>query len=346
MPGPVEWRGPAATVAPHDLAAVVHVHSTYSDGAASVPEILEAAADAEADAVFLTDRDTLQARRDGHEGWHHGVLLLVGLEVSPEQGHFLAFGLDEEIAHEGRDGRAICDALERTGALRFPAHPWQSVEDLPVTGVELWGLVTDAIGALSSPRELASFISRPEQAVDHPPARNLAAWDRLCRRRRVVAIGGLDAHHDAVRFAGGPVLSPRRNARFFRMLRTHVLCARAPTGDLETDRGLILGALAEGRCYLGRDSLATTRGFRFYADMGDRFLPMGGEAPAGGWELHARLPLEAELLLLRDGREMLRTRARKLDAPAFEPGVYRLEARLRALGRSRTWILSNPIYLR
>jgi hypothetical protein len=39
------------------------------------------------------------------------------------------------------------------------------------------------------------------------------------------------------------------------------------------------------------------------------------------------------------------------DAPAFaydvgEPGVYRVEACLERHGRMRTWILSNPVYLR
>ena len=34
------------------------------------------------------------------------------------------------------------------------------------------------------------------------------------------------------------------------------------------------------------------------------------------------------------------------DAVNGEPGVYRVEARLEAHGRERTWILSNPIHIR
>jgi PHP domain-containing protein len=352
----------AATREPYDLAAVVHVHSTYSDGTATVPEIVEAAADAEADAVLLTDHDTMQAARDGHEGWHQGVLLLVGLEISPRGGHFLAFGLDHEIEHDGRSEREICDEVERAGALGFPAHPfsqgsrisrtigrphpWAELDRCATTGIELWSLVTEAAETCASPRELASFISRPEQVVDHPPRRNLEEWDRLCRSRRVVAIGGLDAHQTGFRFPGGRVLSPLRNARFFRMLRTHVLCERTPTGELEPDRALVMSALRRGRCYLGRDSLATTRGFRFHAEGPSGYLPMGGEAPAGDWTLQARLPLKADLRLVKDGEEVERTSGEALEFETSEPGVYRVHAQLRALGRLRTWILSNPIYLR
>src|SRR5919108_4419991 len=114
----------SAPAVPYDLAAVMHVHSTYSDGTANVPEILEAAEDAEADAVFLTDHDTLQARRDGYEGWHQGVLLLVGLEILARGGHFLAFGVDRELAHEGRSAGEMCAAVEEAGGLGFPAHPF------------------------------------------------------------------------------------------------------------------------------------------------------------------------------------------------------------------------------
>src|SRR3954453_2211072 len=106
-----------------DLACAVHVHSTYSDGTATVPEILAAARTAGADAVLLSDHDTLAARRDGWEGWHDGVLLVVGMEISPKDGHFLAFGLDEEVGHEGRSEEEICAAVAAAGGVGFPPPP-------------------------------------------------------------------------------------------------------------------------------------------------------------------------------------------------------------------------------
>ena len=66
----------------HDLSCVVHVHSTYSDGTGTVPEIAAAAGRNGVDVVLLTDHDTLAARRRGEERWHDSVLVLVGEEVS------------------------------------------------------------------------------------------------------------------------------------------------------------------------------------------------------------------------------------------------------------------------
>ena len=50
--------------------------------------------------------------------------------------------------------------------------------------------------------------------------------------------------------------------------------------------------------------------------------------------------------LLRDGEVVARAQAAELAHEVSEPGVYRVEARLEAFGAERTWILSNPIYLR
>ena len=241
-----------------DLACVVHVHSTYSDGTASVPEILAAARAADADAVLLTDHDTLGAKREGWEGRHDGVLLAVGMEVSPKGGHLLAFGVDDEITHDGRSAEEICAAVRAAGGLAFPAHPfstgsaiaksigrphpWPALETCDITGLELWSLMTETAEQASSLRELARFVRSPEAAIGDLPASNLARWDALCQKRRVVAIGGLDAHQTGVRVRDR-ALSPHPHERIFRTLRTHVLTegVRIDGGDVSypppTDQG-------------------------------------------------------------------------------------------------------------
>src|SRR5215210_2517958 len=105
----------------HDVSCVVHVHSTYSDGTATVPEILDAAREAGRDAVLLTDHDSLGALHDGWEGWHDGVLLLVGHEVSPRGGHFLAFGVGEEIDHTDLHEAEIPAAVRGAGGFGIAA---------------------------------------------------------------------------------------------------------------------------------------------------------------------------------------------------------------------------------
>ena len=107
-----------------DLSCVVHAHSLHSDGTGTVEEIAAAAAHAGIDAVLLTDHDTLEARRRGGERYHGRVLMCVGEEVSPARGnHYLAFGLEEEIDHNGLSAADIVAAVADAGGFGFLAHP-------------------------------------------------------------------------------------------------------------------------------------------------------------------------------------------------------------------------------
>jgi hypothetical protein len=349
----------------HDLACVAHLHSTHSDGTGTVAEIAAAAAASAVDVVLLTDHDTLGASDAGEEGHHGDVLVLVGEEVSPPQrNHYLAFGLERAIDHRGLTPAGICRAVEDAGGFGFAAHPfsrgserfsrlgagmpWGELDAEELRGIELWSFVTDTAERLPSARAALRFLAAPGRYLDHPPEGNLAEWDRMCASRRVVALGGLDAHQIGVRVGGRVPFKLMSYKRSFRHLRTHVLADEPLGGDLERDRELVYAPLREGRSYLAVDSVAPADGFRFWAERpsGD-VLDMGSEAPfEEGWELHVLAPRPARLRLLRDGEEVAAQEAPALVHRAGKPGVYRVEARLQRHGRERTWVLSNPIYLR
>jgi hypothetical protein len=341
----------------HDLACVAHIHSTHSDGTGTVPEIARAAARSRADVVLLTDHDTLEARRRGEEGWYGDVLLLAGEEVSPlGRDHYLAFGIDEEIRHRGLDACDIARAVRDAGGFGFAAHPFSEgsarfkrpgmpfggLDCDALHGIELWSFANDTGERIAGIPSLIRFLAMPGRVLQHPPERNMSAWDELCRARRVVALGGLDAHQFGKRVGRFVPLRIMAYHRTFRFIRTHVLCEEPPARELERDRELVYDALRAGRCYIAVDAIAPARGFRFEAVD----VPMGGEAPAGRRTLHVRTPLAARLRLLQDGREIAQSDGTTLDAEVEEPGVYRAEALRRAKGRERTWIVSNPVYLR
>lgn len=345
----------------HDLSCAIHVHSTCSDGTATVPEIVAAARESGRDVVVLTDHDTMRARELGHEGWHDSVLLLVGEEVSPKGGHYLALGLEEELGGRGLEEDEIPGAVVAAGGFGFaahpfsqgsrmagaiaPPHPWPHLEDPAIDGLELWSLETEVAEGWASPGEAWRSLAYPERDLDGPPDANLRAWDEICARRRMVGIAGLDAHQKGVRLLGHP-LSPMPNRRWFGLLGTHVLCRRPPSGELAADRAEVYAALRDGRCYVSRDSLADPRGFEFRAGDGARELPMGGAAAPGEWTLRTVLPREARIVLRRDGEAVASAVGRRLEWEAREPGAYRMEAALERNGARRRWIVSNPIYLR
>lgn len=75
---------------------------------------------------------------------------------------------------------------------------------------------------------------------------------------------------------------------------------------------------------------------------------MGDEiVGSGGVTLQAYLPSFAEARLMWNGEVVQESRrAHTLTYNASRPGVYRVEAYRRYLGRRRGWIFSNPIYVR
>jgi hypothetical protein len=108
----------------------------------------------------------------------------------------------------------------------------------------------------------------------------------------------------------------------------------------------VFRALRAGHAFLAVDSVAPARGFRFWAQGDGTAVTMGDEAPAGEWTLRMRLPAAARVRLMRDGAEVAHASGTSLEHRAERPGVYRVEAYRDARGRERTWVLSNPIYLR
>lgn len=351
-----------------DLACAIHVHSDHSDGTGTVPAIAAAAAQAGVDVVLLTDHDTLAARYAGYERWHGPVLVCVGEEVTQRPGHhYLAFGIDAPIDHGGLTPREVVAAVDAAGGFGLLAHPfssghprfpgvpaagWDEIAPPDATGLELWSMVTDTVERLGSIPDALRFLARPaaHPVLDHPRPEALAAFDRIAARRRIVAVAGLDAHQFGLRLGDRVPVRLMSYATSFGLLTTHVLVDGPLSGDAAVARAAVYDALREGRCYVARDELAPTRGFELWADAasGDR-VEMGAEATAGEPRtLHVRLPRPGAIRILRDGAEIARGPgdADRLDAPADAAGAYRVEVALTDRGRPRTWILSNPIYLR
>jgi hypothetical protein len=162
----------------------------------------------------------------------------------------------------------------------------------------------------------------------------------------LTAIGGADAHAFPGRL--GPLRRTILPGQFlFRSVNTHVLLDEPPRGDVEEDRRRFFHALGRGRCFVGYDYPASTRGFTFRAQGERGPAEMGDRLPVGlGVTLQVRLPRPARLTLLRSGAVLRQwTSTAAAVEVVSQPGIYRVEAHLPSRGALRGWIYSNPIYL-
>jgi hypothetical protein len=332
---------------------VVHVHTTLSDGGGTPGEVARAARAAGLQFVVLTDHNHLDAKP--FEGYHDGVLVIVGTEISTTAGHLVGLGIPDPVYRFSGDAEDALDDVRALGGSAYAAHPLSPRDDFRWTGWELpgpwgmelvngdsqwraagWGrlLRTAALYPLNARYALLGSLT--------PPRETLARWDALLASRHVTGIAGADAHNRVA-------LSKRFAPRFpsyeavFAVARNHVVLDAPLTGEAGADTRAVLEALRHGRAYVGLDALADASGFAFEATDGARRIAMGDVvAPSPALRVRAggRMPAGTRVVLLRDGKPLAEgTGAAEADADVA--GVYRAEAYVP--GWDVPWVLSNPI---
>ncbi|MBM7855996.1 hypothetical protein JOC37_002419 [Desulfohalotomaculum tongense] len=212
-------------------------------------------------------------------------------------------------------------------------------------GIELWNYFSQWTNRASGIINLIRAVINPTWCLQEPCAKLMARWDKMAQKRRVPVIAGVDAH-------GGRQLGwiPSILCSYvkqFSTLRTHVLTAKQLTGDEKYDRRLILNALRNGRSYLLNYTAGHAEFFGFMAKYKDKRWHMGDEVNwFKGINLIGKIPRGACAKIIKDGKVIYKTGDSKIDIPAAEPGVYRMEVFRRRGKCLIPWIYTNHIYLR
>jgi len=218
-------------------------------------------------------------------------------------------------------------------------------------------------------------------ALQDHPVQYLQRWDELCQKQRLTGISANDSHQNTGVKA---VIADNGDLQIFdatddQLARVEAdnfilktLLAGKEPGDVvfqlqldpyvnsfhhvsthllmnEFNEDAVRECLAAGRAYVAFDWICDPTGFVFQAGNTDNneVWPMGSEVELStGLTLQAEAPLSATFRLIRNGREIHHTRSHKLEVNVEEPGVYRVEVWLNFPDEPRTWILSNPIYVR
>jgi predicted metal-dependent phosphoesterase TrpH len=167
--------------------ADLHLHTTASDGTATVRQILEHVAHTDLQVIAITDHDTisgaLEARRLARD---FGVEVIVGEEVSTREGHLLVLFLEQELP-PGKPLAETVAAARAQGALVIAPHPFDFLmHSVGRTGIlgpcadPAWTAYVDAIEIFNA-------------GVWVPQVNTLAA--RFAAERGLSVVGGSDSHH-------------------------------------------------------------------------------------------------------------------------------------------------------
>jgi hypothetical protein len=352
-------------LAARTVTGAYHVHTTRSDGLGDRAAVAAAAARAGLRFVILTDHGD-GTRPPDPPAYIDGVLLLDGVEISTDEGHYVAIDMPRAPYPLGGAADAVVEDVRRLGGFGIAAHPdspkpalrWTD-ERAPIDGLE-W-LNTDsewrAESSLRLVRAGLAYFLRPGPALaglfDRPAT--LERWDRMTRFRQVVAIGGADAHggvgrraEDTGRSLSGMIGIPSYEASF-RAFANRVVLDRPLSGDAAQDARAVYGAIRKGSLFTAIDAVAGPALLDFHVEGGLAQTGMGGQLPDESDATivaRALLPPGGEMVLLQDGSDVMKGSTEIRRAVADAHGAFRIEVRVPGSPGTPPvpWLVSNPVY--
>ena len=340
----------------HEYVGVIHIHSTYSDGSRSIPDIASIAGEVDLDYLLMTDHNTLQAKRDGLEGWYGGVLVGIGYEINDENdlNHYLAFRLDNEVENFHNPSEYVRQVKEsggigfiahpdekRTAIKKYPPYPWTLWESDCFNGIELWNQMSEWMEGLTNLNKYWRVFN-PRKTIVSPQKETLKKWDEVNKNRKVVGIGGVDAHGHIYTLWGLFRITIFRYKVLFKTIRTHILTDKPlmESKNYKQDLNILYENLINCRSFISNYYCGDARGFRFYAQNRKYRAQIGDKIEFDKHtHLHVNLPNTAITHLIRNGEKIISQKGKDLVFEIDKPGIYRVEVYY----LNRPWIFSNHI---
>lgn len=337
-----------------------HIHSVFSDGTGEVPEIAKFADESDLDFILLTDHNTLRALQEGYEKWYGKTLCLVGCEINDRENknHYMAFGIDETYSTR-LSAKEYVKRVKEAGGIGFIAHPHEkrahmkehppypwvdwSIEDF--NGIEIWNHMSEWMENLTEQNKYTSFL-HPLRSIVAPPPETLKLWDELNLKRKVVGIGGVDAHAHKQNLFGFFEVEIFPYKVLFKSIHNHILVPNTlvkgnSKQKIAKAKSAIYEALAHGRGFIANDYHADSKGFQFYAKSGKKKYQMGDYVKfSENITLYVSLPVQnAEIKIIHNGSEIANFEGEKAEFEVKQEGVYRVEVYY----FKKAWIYTNHI---
>ncbi|MCK5076706.1 MAG: histidinol-phosphatase [Calditrichia bacterium] len=339
-----------------EIVGCIHIHSTYSDGTESIPQITQYAKEAGLDYLMFSDHRSLKAFKDGNQRWNDDTLVLIGYEINDadDNNHYLAFDLAEEVnrhlpamsyvqeVHKKGGFGIIAHPDEKRDLLvEHPPFPWTAWESEHYTGIELWNGLSEWMEGLTHINMLYRFI-HPRKCLKTPMPETLKRWDEVNKKRKVVGTGGIDAHAHRHKIFG---IIPVRIFHYkvqFKTIRTHIMLdiPWKTGGEVEKYKNSIYNSIKETRCFFSNYRLGDAKGFRFWAEGSDKIIEMGETSSYDGEiKLNVHLPEKALVKLVKNGEYISEKTGQNVEFSEKSPGVFRVEV----FKNKNAWIFSNHI---
>jgi predicted metal-dependent phosphoesterase TrpH len=124
--------------------ADLHIHTTYSDGAATPAMVVERAIELGLAVIAVTDHDCIDGALEASVCEPGRCQVVIGEEVTTRQGHVLGLFLTRAVPAD-LDVEETIEAIHAQGGIAVPAHPFLRLGGARGVGSSAAGLAWDAI---------------------------------------------------------------------------------------------------------------------------------------------------------------------------------------------------------
>ena len=345
---------------------IIHAHTSlggHSTG--TFDELIDGANANDLDFVIMTEHytDKYDTSALTLNGVYGKTLFVGGNEIDTSDGdRFLMMpGGPDAASFSKMPTNVVLSTLHSENRLAFITYPekfksWNSDFD----GDEVFSLHTNA-------KKMNPFLALFDLIWSYPaypaltfatyfkrPDENLAEFDEIAAKRKVVFTAGTDAHSNI----GFHLLGDDAGNKFinikidpykttFQLVRVHVLIDK----NKPLTRESLIDALKMGHSFIGFDVLGDTSGFNFLAENDVETKIMGDDiALSQGVKLRVVSPVPARCVIFRNGEKYFESQETgEISLDAKESGTYRVELYLDQLGSpfdKMPWIISDPIYVK
>lgn len=348
----------------HEYIGNIHIHSNRSDGKGTYAEIAGKAVKNGIDFLCFNDHaHMLDSFSLDDEGLFDKLTLITGMEIGRADHHYLAYNLKKIPDLDHASPQEVIDRVNEQGGFGFMAHPfekgmpfreksvvyrWNDLSVEGFTGICIWNFSSRWKERVKTIFHGIFHLIFKVQALRGPSSETLSFWDELCRKRKVVAVGGSDAH--GTMFKAGFIKATILPYDFLlNSINIHVFLNRKIFKDFSAAKNDIFEAMKAGRLFIANDRLSPAKGFKFcfLSDDGSDLLMGEEETFSNTGNLVVELPSKGEIRLIRNGETVSTYRGMEAVYPVKKDGVYRVEVYKHVpLFGWRPWIFTNPIYLR
>ncbi len=348
-------NGPEKEFPYTELCGALHLHTTFSDGGVTFPELIETANEVGLRYIVVTDHMSLAGKEKGYEGFHGNLFVCVGYEHNDKnnKNHYLALGTQSVIAQQNSvqdyineikidGGIGFCaHPVEKRNYLEsYPPYPWTQWNATGYDGFELWNQMSDWLENLKSKFHFFKLLY-PRRFLVEIRKEMLAIWDESNRTRFVSGIGGVDAHTMKIKIGIFPrTVFPIKVE--LKGIRTHIyLKEPLPKNDPGLAKKRILDSLKNGHGFISNFRRRDAAGTCICMETANGSILCPGNHDVSidlPVKLQVSLPTSADVRLVKNGKVIQTINGKKLSFDIKEKGLYRVEAWL----QNHAWIYSNP----